>query len=208
VADPARRRTSYAEYLAQEEAALDKHEWLEGEIRAMTGGKPVHALLGARVVATLSAAVGPRGCDVYTSDLRVCIPATGLATHPDVTVICGPFQGHPEDPDAATNPVLLVEVLSPSTELLWDRHGKLLRYQQLDSLRTYLLVNTRQQLLEWYSRGEDGGWVYRAAGPGQLARLDEGVEVDVDALYATTSVPAGPVPPLFVREEEQLGYAD
>ncbi len=201
MAEPALRRVSYSEYLALEAGSERKHEWYDGQIQAMAGGKPVHALLAGRVIATLHRLVSPRGCDVYSSDLRIRVPATGLATYPDVSVLCAPPIPHDEDPDAATNPVILVEVLSRTTER-WDRTGKRLHCQQLASLRVYVLVDSQQQRVEWYTRAADGAWVYRSAGPGQVAEIDDGISLDVDALYDRTDVPAWDLPPLMLGEPD------
>lgn len=201
MAEPARRRVSYAEYLELEAGSESKHEWLDGEVRAMAGGKPVHALLSMRVGTALSAMLTPRGCDVYSSDLRVRIPATGLATYPDVSVLCEPVAPHPDDPDAATNPAILVEVLSPSTER-WDKSGKLLHYQQLASLRAYVLVHTRHQLVECFRADADGTWHFHWAGPGDVAEIEPGLTLELAALYSRTEVPALPFPPLLLGEDE------
>ena len=107
---------TYAEYLALEEESSVRHEFLEGEIYAMAGGSPDHAALAAACIGILRSQLPP-GCRAYTSDLRVRIAATGLTTYPDAAVICGPTQRPPEDPLAVANPVLLVEITSPSTAL-------------------------------------------------------------------------------------------
>ncbi len=201
MADPARRRLSFAEYLAAEQAGDVKHEWLDGQAVAMAGGTRVHALLQGRVITTLSNALSGRPCDVYGSDLMVRVPASGLATYPDATVVCGDFQGDDDHPEAGTNPVLLAEVLSPSTER-WDRGGKFTHYQKLPSLRIYLLVNQDRQWVEWYERRDDG-WHYHCAGPGDPVVLQAlGVTLDVDTLYARSGVPVHPDPPILAREPE------
>lgn len=94
-----------------------KHEYEDGEIFAMAGGSRRHNALASRVSAALEAARGP-GCVAFQSDQKVRILATGRATYPDATLVCGRIEGDPADPLGATitNPTLLVEVLSPSTE--------------------------------------------------------------------------------------------
>lgn len=201
MSEPARRLVSYADYLAAEERSGAKHEWLDGEVFAMSGSKPVNALLAMRVGHALTIALGPRGCDVYSSDLRVRVPASGLATYPDVGVVCGEVVPDLVDPDAATNPSLLVEVLSRSTER-WDRGGKMRHYQRLPSLTTYVLVHTRERRVEWYTRLDDGSWRYQAAGPGEVARLAEGVALVIDELYARTAIPGWDLPPRSVGEDD------
>lgn len=110
--------------------------------------------------------------------------ATGRATYPDATLVCGPIEGDPADPSGATitNPTVLVEVLSPSTEAD-DRGGKWQHYQQLASLREYVLVSQEAPRIERYRRLESGGWSYEELTEGALL-LDCGAELDVGSLYA------------------------
>jgi Uma2 family endonuclease len=132
---------TYAEYLAAEERSLEKHEFLDGEIYAMSGGMPEHAALAMAFGRTLGNALLGRPCRVFSSDARVRVQNTGLTTYPDVSVVCGKLETDPEDPSAITNPVLLVEVLSDSTEAR-DRGEKASHYRHLASLREYVLVSS------------------------------------------------------------------
>ncbi len=108
---------SYDEYLAYERDSDRKREYVAGEIFAMAGGSPRHSALASRVSAALESTRG-KGSVAFQSDLRVRVPATGKTTYPDASVVCGPIERDPADPSGATitNPTLLVEVLSPSTE--------------------------------------------------------------------------------------------
>src|SRR5438128_717933 len=105
---------SFRDYLAVEEVSTVKHEYLDGEIYAMAGGSVLHAALSAAMVAALHAQIRGR-CRVYSSDLRIRVRATGLATYPDVSVVCGPVKTDPESDDTVVNPTAVVEVLSPGT---------------------------------------------------------------------------------------------
>jgi hypothetical protein len=107
-----RSRATYADYLALEALGKDKHEFLGGEIFAMADGTPEHGAVAIAVGGGLRVGLRGRPCRVYSSDARVLIQDTGLTTYPDVSVVCGQLETAPEDPDAITNPVLLVEVLS------------------------------------------------------------------------------------------------
>lgn len=143
-----------AEYLALETASAVRHEYLDGEIYAMAGGTPAHAVRAAAVIALLRAALAGRGCVVATSDLRVRIVETGLSTYPDVTVVCGGLRMAADDPMAVTNPALVVEVTSDSTEE-YDRGAKLAHYQQAASVRAVLIVSHRARHLTLYRRSHD-----------------------------------------------------
>jgi Uma2 family endonuclease len=147
---------TYQEYLALEDASSVRHEYLDGEIYAMAGGTPDHAALAAAVIAILRSRLPP-DCRVYTSDLRVRIAASGLSTYPDGAVICGRTLRAPDDPIAVVNPLLLVEVTSPSTGE-YDRGEKLRHYQLLPSVREVLFISHREPRATLVRRGPDGAW--------------------------------------------------
>src|ERR1700690_3482561 len=111
---------TYAEYLAFEEKSDTRHEYIRGEVFAMTGGTPSHAGLAAAVARLIGNALVGKPCRVYSSDLRVRMPATEMATYADVTVVCSKLKTAEDDKNATINPTLVVEVLSPSTEA-YDR---------------------------------------------------------------------------------------
>lgn len=183
-------KVSYAEYLAEERASETKHEYVNGEIFAMAGGSPEHARLAFDLGFLLKSAFGGRACVVYSSDARVRIEATGRATYPDLTVVCGKLETSADDPDAITNPTVLVEVLSPTTASS-DRENKWAHYRRIPGLQAYVLVSQDEPRIESFRR--DGArWIYEEAGPGESLRIG-GVEVDVsvDALYASALPAAG-----------------
>jgi Uma2 family endonuclease len=171
MSQPAERpQVSYAEYLAAEAASPTKHEWLRGEVFAMAGGTPEHAALAAAVIASLSASLRDRPCRVFSADARVRVLATGLSTYPDITVVCGRLETDPEDANSIINPVLLVEVLSDSSEA-YDRGEKFAHYRRIPSLREYGLVSHRGRLIEVHRRNDAGRWELYDAGPGETVEL-------------------------------------
>lgn len=173
---------TYAEFLAFEEASATKHEYLDGLVVAMAGGSPEHARLSARLIVELTRLLGDRPCVVYSSDARVRISATNRATYPDVTVVCGETEAADDDADAITNPIVLVEVLSDTTERE-DRGEKFAHYRRLPSLQEYVLVSQREPRIEVFRRAEQM-WIFREAGPGESIELGSlGVTLDVDAVY-------------------------
>ncbi|WP_437718792.1 Uma2 family endonuclease [Sorangium sp. So ce448] len=191
--EPARRIVwTYAEYLAQERASPTKHEFLNGEIFAMAGGTPEHARRCASVGAELWAHLRGRPCAVYSSHLRVRVQATGLSTYPDVSVVCGRLERDLEDEDAALNPIVLVEVLSESSEA-YDRGQKFAHYRRIPSLREYVLVSQREQRIEVFHRNDDGSWTLREAHAGEGARLETiGCALSVDEVYRDPLAQAAP----------------
>lgn len=174
---------SYEQYLAAQSSSDLRLEYFDGEIYAMAGGTPEHAALAAQVIAALAPPLKGR-CLVFTADLRIRIEASGLSTYPDASVVCGPNQTSSIDKDAVTNPTVLVEVTSPSTED-YDRGEKLSHYKQLSSLQAVLIVSHSQRRVTVHSR--DGKrWTereYRSQESFAVPGLD--LQLDVDELYGT-----------------------
>lgn len=174
---------TYAEYREGELAAEVKHEYLRGEVFAMTGGTPQHSALAARITALLSRELGGRPCRVFNSDLRVRIEATDLATYPDVSVVCDKLETSVDDDHAIVNPILLVEVLSDSTEA-YDRGQKAAHYRRIPSLRAYLLVSQHEPHLELFVRRDDGTWSLLEAEADQRLGVEPlGIELSVAEVY-------------------------
>jgi Uma2 family endonuclease len=173
---------SYDDYLRALELSAVKLEYCDGEIYAMAGGTPAHADLAASMMRLLgNALLGT--CRVSSSDLKVRIEATDLSTFPDVSVVCGVREVASRDPNAVTNPTLLVEVTSNSTED-YDRGDKLGHYKQLPSLHAVLFVSHRRAQVTVVERS-DSGWSERDYRAGELVTLSSpAVSFAVDELYA------------------------
>lgn len=178
-----RSQLTAAEYLAWEREQPGKHEFFHGQVFAMAGGTPRHNALGMSVGAELRAALRSRGCSVLSSDQRLAFPPEKRYVYPDVTVICGSPMFQQGTNDVVTNPSILVEVLSSSTEE-YDRGLKWAGYQQIGSLTDYVLVAQAEARIEHYRRNADGSWTYRTAGPRERITLTGGGEIAVDAIYA------------------------
>jgi Uma2 family endonuclease len=140
------------EYLAFERAQTDaKHEYLNGEIMMMAGASLEHNRIVSNLVAALHAQMHGRSCDVFSSDMRVHISATGLYTYPDIAALCGVPQLEDDESDTLLNPEVIIEVLSPSIEA-YDRGSKFDHYRSLESLQTYVLVAQDRWQIELYQR--------------------------------------------------------
>lgn len=146
------------EYLAREETAVGKSEFYRGQIFAMSGGSPEHSAVGGNIFANLHARLRGAPCRPYNSDLKIRIPANGLTTYPDVSVVCGELQRDPLVPSAINNPSVIFEVLSKSTEN-YDRSEKFQLYSQLDSFREYILVAQDKPRVERFVRRDDVSWI-------------------------------------------------
>ena len=175
-------RYTYAEYLALEDGANVRHEFLDGEIYAMAGGTPEHAAICANVTAALTVQLRGKGSRVHASDLRIRVVETGLATYPDVTVICQRLEVDPAHRHTATNPTLIVEVLSPSTAA-YDRGEKLTHYQRIPSLAEVVLVAHDERLIEVWRRDADGAWHRGEARTGAVALSSIGATLELDDVY-------------------------
>ena len=183
---PALHRFTYEEYLAYERDSELKHEYIGGEIVAMAGGSHRHSALALNVATALRMS-RPPGCTLFQSDMRLRVLATGVATYPDVAMVCGPIESDPVDPGntTITNPSLLVEVLSVSTEQ-YDRGFKWQQYKQIPSLQEYVLVSQYPPRIEVYRRKGDR-WEYFDATEGVI-QLSTGATLDLAFLYADLPV--------------------
>ena len=155
----ARLKYTLAEYMAFEARSAEKHEYLAGEIYAMAGASPAHNRLCFKLAGLLDGQLADSGCAGYSAGQKVRIKTADLNTYPDLTIVCGAPQYHPQEPLLLLNPRVIVEVLSPSTEA-WDRGGKWMCYQQLESLTDYLLVSQDRMQIEHYALESDGAWRY------------------------------------------------
>lgn len=174
---------TFAEYLAAEVGGDVKHEWLNGEVWAMSGGTPEHAALATAMSYRLSAALEGKPCRVFNSDLAIRVLATGLATYPDIAVVCGHLETDPANQNGVTNPILLVEVLSDSTEAD-DRGEKFAHYRRIGSLRELVLVSQREPRIEVFTRTDDGAWRLREWRSGQSVELTSvACKILVDDVY-------------------------
>lgn len=189
IATSSRRRYTLQEYLVVEEESAVRHELLNGEIFAMAGGTPEHAALAAALVVLLGGALRGRPCRPYSADLRIFVAATGLYTYPDAAVICGPPERAAGSPTHVTNPRVVVEVLSPSTED-YDRGEKRLHYQALASLEEYVLVaQDRRAVHVFRRRGEE--FVEASYGAGESVELASvAATIAVDELYESAGLSA------------------
>jgi Uma2 family endonuclease len=173
------------EYLRLERAAEFKSEFHDGRMFAMSGGSPNHSLIEGRMGMLLGQQVPP-GCRVFTSNMRINIPSSRTYAYSDGCVVCGEPEFSSDQQDNILNPVVIVEVLSPSSEN-YDRGKKFEIYRRIASFREYLIVHQDQRRVEHYSRQDDGSWLLREHSGNDdcvtIARL--GVKVALSELYAT-----------------------
>ena len=157
-------RLSFDDWLAIERNATEQRsEFTAGKVFAMAGGSEAHNLIVANVIRELGNQFKGRPCRVYPSDMKVRIESDDVATYPDVMVICGERRFLDDRRDVVTNPTLIVEVLSDSTEAS-DRGDKFLHYRGLPSLHAYLLLSQERQQADLFLRQPDGTWNLKSYG--------------------------------------------
>lgn len=148
------------EYLALEEEAEYRSEYVDGLIYQMAGGNLNHIDITFNVTVSINEKLRGK-CRAYSTELKVRVEKVNRFYYPDVTVVCGDRQFYKNRNDTVTNPILLVEVLSKSTESK-DRGEKFIAYQTVESLKEYVLVSQDKHLVEQYIKQDDGSWKYLA----------------------------------------------
>ena len=146
------------EYLAFERGSEARHEYIDGQVIAMSGASRAHGRISWNVTAALDPQLEQEGCEGFASDMRVHIPATGKYTYPDIVVAYGEPHFEDDELDTLLNPSLIIEILSPSTEVQ-DRGRKLFDYRSIPSLRYILLVAQDRIHVEYVVRQDDGSWL-------------------------------------------------
>jgi Uma2 family endonuclease len=185
----ASRRYTPEEYLALERKADFKSEYFNGHIFAMAGTSRLHNMIAGNLYSEIKAQLRGRGCEIYFSDVRVCVSPTGLFTYPDVVVVCGERRFLDDEFDTLLNPTAIIEVLSPCTEA-YDRGEKFAHYRRLESLREYVLVAQDRVRVERFTRQGDD-WVLRELSrPEDVLQLASiGCAVGLNAIYAELQLP-------------------
>ena len=143
------------EYIAIEEYANIKHEYVDGVVYAMAGSKGLHNITAARLI-RLTGVYGRKGCEAFTSDQKVYIEAANAAYYPDVSIVCGKPRYHDASTLLLINPLAIFEVLSSSTAKV-DRGIKLQHYWLIPFLQDYLIVSPDEPYIEHYERDPVGG---------------------------------------------------
>jgi Uma2 family endonuclease len=169
-------------YLAWEREQPVRHEFYHGEVFAMAGGSMRHNALCVRMSRVLDVQLKGR-CVVLSSDQRVVAVPRNRYVYPDVSAVCGPVVAEPGTSDVLSNPTILIEVLSSSTEQ-YDRGLKWEGYQRIESLTDYVLVSQAELRIEHFRRDRTRTWVYQFAGGGERLALSSGVELDIDEIFA------------------------
>ena len=176
---------SLNDYFALETTDDQRHEYYHGEIFAMSGGSVNHNRISVSVATSFAGALAGKPCEVFVADLRLLVKSRQLYTYPDVMVVCGKLEYAQNRTDLITNPTVIVEVLSPSTEN-YDRGKKFnFFYRTVETLRDYVLIDQDRILVEHLRRSDERTWLLTV-----LEELSEtlvlesiGVSIPVGEIY-------------------------
>ena len=197
---------SVEEYLAQEERARLKHEYLDGRVFAMSGVTRQHNTIAGNIFSALRSHLKDSPCQAFIAEVKVRVETANSLYYPDVMVACD--KGHGSDQYTA-EPVLLVEVLSKSTAAT-DRREKVTAYRQIPTLKEYLIVSQQRKQVELHRRTEDGGWeVYKLIPPTALIlhSMPSGqLLLSWEAIYENVDIPDRR--DFSVHEEEDEYYPE
>ena len=172
------RAWTIEEFLAFEAEEPERHEFVGGVVRTMTGGTAAHSAIKGNVAFALDQALRRAPCRALLSDLKVLTPTAVL--YPDVLVTCRPLA--PDD-DRLSDPTAVVEVLSPASET-FDRIYKWREYQRITSLRHFVLIEQKERRIEVWSR-TDAGWELEVVEPlaDAVHLRDLGAHLSLDEIY-------------------------
>ena len=149
---------SVENYLDFERIQTDRHEFLDGNVYAMAGESPNHSTICFNLSGIIHNQLRGKRCRGFSPNMKIATNEKGLYSYPDLAVVCGTPQFYDKTRDVITNPTVIFEVLSPSTEN-YDRGEKFLRYTNfIETLQDYVLISQEKPLIEHYSKQANGGW--------------------------------------------------
>lgn len=145
------------EYLEMEKESSEKHEYYKGEILAMAGAGSIHNIIFKNTFGNLFIALKGKNCQPYGSDFRIHIPENALFTYLDISIICGDIINLEEDEETATQPTIIIEILSPATKN-YDRGEKFMLYRAIPALKEYILIDSESIHAEHFAINKEGLW--------------------------------------------------
>jgi Uma2 family endonuclease len=148
---------SIEEYLEFEATSIEKHEYYQGEIFAMAGAKVPHNIIAGNIFSELKQRLKGKSCQPFNSDQAIHIPQNTLFTYPDISIVCGDILTRNNDELHVINPSVIIEVLSPSTKS-YDRGDKFKLYRDVDSLKEYILVDSKSVMIEVFRVNDSNHW--------------------------------------------------
>ncbi len=177
---------SAKDYLEQERAALEKHEYYNGEVFAMSGSSLEHVIITRNLTIGIGNKLKGKSCQPYGNDLRMHIPLNTLYTYPDLSIICGKPELLDDNFDTATNPTVIIEVLSTSTRN-YDMGAKFKLYRDIHTLQEYILIDSENIYVEKHVRQADNSWLLS-----EIKSMDDQLKIEsVQITIALTEIYEG-----------------
>ncbi|MFN0122594.1 MAG: Uma2 family endonuclease [Blastocatellia bacterium] len=176
-----KQRYTIEEYIALEKGARERYEYFDGEVFCMAGASLRHTRISANAFRRISDKISGRNCEAFSTEARIKVPTAPPYRYPDASVVCGEvktemFRGQ----EMVVNPILLVEVLSPSTSA-YDLHDKFLEYQSIDTFEEYLVISQEAPQITQYIRQADHKWL-------RMDTVDMDGEITLESLDITLTV--------------------
>lgn len=159
MSEPLRKYVSPGVFLDEERSAKEKHELHNGHVVAMAGASLAHNEIVANVLGNIKTYLKGKSCRIYASDLRIAVPTADSFTYPDATIVCGNPEMLDNQLDTITNPSVIFEMMSPSTEQ-YDRGAKFFYYMQMPSLKEYILISSTSYFSQTAVKQLDGSWKF------------------------------------------------
>ncbi len=159
--DQAKKYYTVADYLDSEEHSLHKNEYYQGAVYPMSGASANHHRIVKNLTISLGTYLFSRECELFMNDLKIWVKKRELFTYPDIAVVCGTPQFYPDSDDTITNPMIIVDVLSESTQN-YDRGEKFVLYRSLPSFKEYILIDQYEQHVEQFVKNPAGKWILTA----------------------------------------------
>jgi Uma2 family endonuclease len=183
---------SLDEFLAWEPKQPRRYEFVDSHVFAMAGASRAHGTIATNLVALVRPALRGKGCGIYAADMKVAVPDVPAVRYPDIVVTCDPRDL--ADEQMTRFPILLVEIVSSSTETL-DRGSKFAEYRTIPSMQEYVLVDSRSVHVEVFRRRDVTRWLFEEYGPGdQVVFESVDARMPIESLYEDlTFKPRGPV---------------
>jgi Uma2 family endonuclease len=188
------------EYLSFEESSSVRHEYVDGQVFAMSGSTEAHNVICVNLLSRIHSHLRGTGCRAFLADMKVHVKAANCFYYPDIMVTCDPLV---PASTFKTNPVLIVEVLSPSTKQI-DRREKLVNYRKIDTLRQYILIAQNKMSVENYRKNSDDLWSIDQLGKFDELLIDcmpgDHLRIPVQDIYEDLDLPS------VVEESEEEEY--
>lgn len=179
---------SIDDYMLWEAEQSERHEYLNGEVFAMTGARDAHNTIALNVASHLRSHLRGSPCRTYIADMKLRVDSADAVFYPDVMVTCDPRDRTPEADLAKRHPILLVEVLSESTAA-YDRGLKFERYRLIETLREVVLIEQDRRHVDLFRREDDGRWVLESPGPdGGFELSSVSVTLSLDEVYVDVEI--------------------